>query len=106
MDSGWQGGDVFFLARDLGPERRAALLDRAGNRRSRRTNGAASRLPGKDLSRWDANRLPDEQLLGRRAPQLPRRSEPPNLGGRPQEQRSGVAALDRFEGRRSLLGGR
>ena len=47
-------------ARDLGAERRAALLDGAGRRRRRGADAAAARLPGQDLAGRHQDRLPDE----------------------------------------------
>ena len=106
LDSRRQGGPLRLLACHLGAERRAALLDGARRRGRRGADGAAPRLSGQDLPRRHAHRLSDEQLVGRGAPQLPRRTEPPHLDRRSQDLRPGVAALDRFEGRRSRVGGR
>ena len=53
----------------------------------------------------DAHRVPHEQLLGRRAPQLSRRAEPPDLDRRSQELRPGVAAVERLEGHGPGVGG-
>ncbi len=89
----------------LGAERRAAILDRARCRRRRGADGAAARLPGKDFCRRRAHRLSHEQLVGRRAPQLSRRPEPADLDRRSENLRSGLAAVDRFEGHGSGLVG-
>ena len=93
-------------ARDVGAERDAAILDRAGQGRHRRADAAAARLSGKDLARRPPHRLSHEHFVGRGAPQLSRRPEPPDLDRRPQDVRSRLAAVDRFEGRRSGVAGR
>ena len=49
----------------------------------------ASRLPGHVLARRQALRLPDAQLVGRGAPELPRRPEPSGLDRRSQDLRPG-----------------
>src|ERR1051326_8048143 len=97
---------VRVRARARRAERRAAFLDGAGAGRRRGADGAAARLPGKNLAGRYARRLPDEQLLGRGTPQLSRRTEPPDLDRRSQDLRSRVAAVEGFEGRRSGLGRR
>ena len=63
-------------------------------------------LPGQDLARRHAHRVPHEQLVGRGAAQLSRRPEPADLDRRSQDLRSRLAAVDRFEGHRSGLGRR
>ena len=72
----------------MGAERRAALLDRAGRRRRRRADASAARLSGQDLARRQAHRVPHEQLVGRGAPQLSRRPEPPDLDRRSEDASS------------------
>ena len=83
---GWtpDGKAIMFasVARDVGAERRAALLDGAGRGRRRGADGAAARLSGEDLARRHPHRLPDEQLVGRGAAQLPGRPEPADLDRR------------------------
>src|SRR6266700_2980862 len=49
--------DVFVGPRELGAERGAAVLDRAGRRGRRRADGAAARLPGQDVGRRRAHRV-------------------------------------------------
>src|SRR5215470_12210532 len=63
MDAGWEVGALRFGARDLGAERRAALLDRARRRRRRRAVAVAASLSGQNFSRRFAHRLPDEQFV-------------------------------------------
>ncbi len=65
---------------------------------------AAAWLPGKDFSERRADRVSDEQLVGRGAAQLSRWPEPPDLDCRSQDLRPRVAAVDRFEGYGSCLG--
>ena len=96
----------FLPPRHLGPQRRTPFLDGAGRGRGRRAAAAAARVSGQDIPGWHAHRLPHEQLLGRRAPQLPRRAEPPDLDRRPQELSAAVAGLDRFQGYGSRVGRR
>ena len=56
-------------------------------------------LSGQDLARRHAHRLPHEQLVGRGAPQLSRRPEPPDLDRRSRRRYDlVVAAVDRLEG--------
>ena len=50
--------------RDVGAQRRAALLDGAGRRRRRRADGAAARVSGKDLRRRPPHRLSHEHVMG------------------------------------------
>ncbi len=83
-----------------------ALLDGGRGRRPRVAAGAAARLSGQALARRAAHRLPHEQLVGRGAPQLPRRPEQADLDRRSHEPRTGLAAVDRLEGHRSGVGGR
>ena len=85
LDARRQVDRVRLVARDVGAERRAALLDRAGRGRRRGADGAAARLSGQDLARRHAHRLSHEQLVGRRAAQLSRRPEPPDLDRRSQD---------------------
>ena len=61
---------------------------------------------GKISAGRHAHRLSHEQLVGRGAPQLSRRPEPPDLDRRSQDVRSRLAAVDRFEGHGSGLGRR
>ena len=77
-----------LVARDVGAECRAALLDRAGRGRCRDADAAAARLHGQDLARRTARRVSHEQLVGRRAPQLSRRAESSDLDRRSQDLRS------------------
>ena len=95
-----------LVARDLGAERRAALLDRAGRGRRRSSRWRCRAVSGQDLARRHAHRLSHEQLVGRRAPQLSRRPEPADLDRRSEDLRPRVAAVDRLEGHRSRLGRR
>ena len=106
LDARRQVRDVRVVARDVGAERRGALLDRAGRRRHRTAAGAAARLSGQDLARRHAHRVSHEQFVGRRAAELSGRAEPADLDRRPQDVRSRLAAVDRLEGRRSRLGRR
>jgi hypothetical protein len=53
-----------------------------------------------------AHRLSHEHVVGRGAPQLSGRTEPPDLDRGLEDVRSRVAAVDRFKGRRSRLGRR
>ena len=90
----------------------------AGRRAARRASGpcpstAASksrcrcRAPIRArFRRRHAHRLPHEQLVGRRASQLSRRTEPSDLDRRSQDLRSRLAAVDRLEGHRSGVGRR
>jgi len=59
---------LYFHARHIGAQRRAAILDGAGRRRRGNADGVAARLSRQDLRRRLAHRLPHEQLLGRGAP--------------------------------------
>ena len=63
-------------------------------------------VSGKDFRGRIAHRLSDEQLVGRGAAQLSRRSEPSDLDRRYEDLRSGHAAVDRFERHRSGVGRR
>ncbi len=76
-----------LVARDIGAERRAALLDRAGRRRRGNADGAPARVSGQDLARRPPRRVSHEQLVGRRASQLSRRSESSDLDRRSQDVR-------------------
>ena len=110
MVQGWtpDGKSVLFAStrETNGPTPAPKILH--GSRGRRRGSAAADepRVPGKDLARRDEGRLSHEQLVGRGAAQLPRRTEPPDLDRGPQDARRRVAAVEGLEGHGSGLGGR
>ena len=106
LDARRQVDSLRLGPRHRGAQRRAAVLDGPRRRRRRRAAAAASRLPGQDLPRRHAHRLSHEQFLGRRAPQLPRRPEPPHLDRRSEDLRPGLASVDRFQRHGPGVGGR
>ena len=85
----------------------AEWADEVLERRStgRRRGGAlhAAGLPGNAVARREARGLSHEWLVGRRAAQLSRRAEPPDLDHGPGDARGAIAALDRLEGHRPRL---
>ena len=107
---GWtpDGTKIMFASgrQTVGAECDAAVLDGAGEGRHRGADAVAARLSGQDFARRPAHRVSHEHLVGRGAPQLSRRPEPPGVDRRSQVVRSRLAAVDRFEGRRSGVAGR
>ena len=103
MDARRQVDRLLDEPRHVGAERRAAVLDGAGRRGRRAADAAPARVSGKSFRRWHARGVPDEQLVGRGAAELSRRTEPPDLDRRSEDLRSDLAAVDRFEGRRPRL---
>ena len=105
LDARRQGGHVRVRARDAG---RPSGARGSGRCRPRAASSSRCRCRAATRARFrpsgTAHRLPHEQLVGRGASQLSRRSEPADLDRRPQDLRSRLAAVDRLEGHRSGVG--